>query len=105
MARLKRRVPLSKKIKYMLFLLVAGLFFIISFVGRGSFLSIYKNSAKAKQNKQKYEEILVKIEDTNTEIERILTDEDYLVKIAREEYGMQKKDEHVIKLLETEEEK
>ena len=103
MSRLKRRVPLSKKIKYMLLVIVASLLFVISFVGRGSFLSIYKNSIKAKQNKQQYEEILVKIEKTDAEIDRILTDDEYLIKIAREEFGMQKENEHVIKLLETEE--
>lgn len=103
MARLKRRVPLSKKIKIMLLVMVASLLFVISFVGRGSLLSVYRNSSKAKHNKQKYEELLIKIDETDEEIDRILTDEDYLIKIAREEYGMQKEDEHVIKLLETEE--
>lgn len=103
MSRYKRRVPLSKKIKLLLLITVASLFISISFVGRGSILSIYKNRVKAKRNKQQYEELLVKIDETNKEIDLILHNDDYLIKIAREEYGMQKKNEHVIKLLENEE--
>lgn len=101
MSRYKRRVPLSKKIRYMLITAVACLLFVVSFVGRGSFLGVYRNSLKAKQNKQQYEEILAKIDETDTEINRIINDEEYLIKLAREEYGMQKENEHVIKLIES----
>ncbi|MBI9032519.1 septum formation initiator family protein [bacterium] len=100
MTRLKRRVPLSKKLKYMLFVIITGLLFTISFVGRGSFLSIYRNRIKANQNKEQYQELLVKIDETDAEINRFLNDDEYLVKYAREEFGMQRKDEHVIKLIE-----
>ncbi len=101
MTRLKRRVSFSKKLKYVLFFVIAVFLFIISFVGRGSFLSLYRNRVKAKQNKQQYEEIMAKIEETDAEINRLLTDEEYLIKYAREEFGMQKEDEHVIKLIES----
>jgi cell division protein FtsB len=103
MDRLKRRVPLSKKIKYMFITAVACLLFVVSFVGRGSFLGVYRNSLRAKQKRQQYEQIMTKIEKTDAEIDRILNDEEYLIKIAREEYGMQRKDEHVIKLIKTQE--
>ena len=103
MSRLKRGVPLSKKIKYSLLVLVVVLLFKLSFIGRGSFLSVYRNSVRAKQNKQQYEELLTKIDDTNAEIDRLIHDDDYLIKVAREEYGMQKENERVIKLIEGEE--
>ncbi len=103
MARLKRRVPLSRKIKYMFITAVICLLFVVSFVGRGSFLGVYRNSLRAKQNRQQYEQIMAKIEETEAEIQRIKNDEDYLIKIAREEYGMQKENEHVIKLIKADE--
>lgn len=103
MSRLKRGVSLSKKIKYSLFILIAVLLFKLSFIGRGSILSAYKNSVKAKQSKEQYEELLIKIEETELEINSLLKNEEYLIKVAREEYGMQKENEHVIKQIETEE--
>lgn len=102
MARLKRGVPLSKKIKYLLSLLVLVLLIKLSFFGRGSILSVYKNSRSAKQSKAKYEDLMIKINDTEEEINLLVNDEEYLIKIAREEFGMQKEDEHVIKLIEEE---
>ncbi len=103
MDRLKRGVPLSKKIKYSLLILVVVLLFKLSFIGRGSFLSVYKNSVRAKKTKQQYEEILTKIEETDAEISRLIHDDEYLIKVAREEYGMQKENERVIKVIEAEE--
>ena len=78
MSRLKRGVPLSKKIKYTLLLLVAVLLFKLSFIGRGSFLSVYRNSVRAEQNKEQYEEILTQIDETNEEINRLIHDDYYL---------------------------
>ncbi len=103
MARLKRRVPLSKKIKYLFIVTITCLLFVVSFVGRGSFLGVYRSSLRAKQNRQQYEQIMAKIEKTEAEIDKIIHDDEYLIKIAREEYGMQRKDEHVIKLIKTDE--
>lgn len=102
MSKFKRGVPLSKKIKGSLIVLVVVLVFKLSFIGRGSVVSCLRNKAIAVQNKQQYEEMLTKIEKTDAEIALLIHDDEYLIKVAREEYGMQKKDERVIKLIESE---
>lgn len=102
MARLKRGIPTSKKTKYLLLTITAVLLFKLCFIGRGSFLHVYRSSAKATKMEEQYNELLTKIDKTETEIDKLNNDPEYIMKFAREKYGMQRADEHVTIIIDSE---
>lgn len=102
MARLKRGIPTSKKTKYILFAITVVVVFKLCFVGRGSFLNIYRSGIKASKFEEQYNELLVKIDETEVKIDKLNNDPEYIIKFARERYGMQRADEHVTIIIESE---
>lgn len=99
MPRVRQGVPINKKLRFVVTIIFIFCVIYVSFIGRGSFYRLHKVKQRRDKAYKQNLKLVEDIERIDKDIELLKNDAEYIERIGREEFNLQKPNEKVYRII------